>query len=241
MKARNVVLGALFVVAAAIASPAIAQTNLRIGLAEDPDNLDPTTAGSYVGRIVLASLCDKLFDIDEKLNIVPQLALSHATSEDGKTVTLKLRPNVKFHDGEPFDADAVKFTLDRHMTMPASFRKAELSQIDKVEVVDPLTVRLLLKAPFSPLIAQLTDRAGMMVSPKAVKEAGDKFVQKPVCAGPFKFTERLVQDRIVLDRFPDYWDKDRIHLDRITYFSIPDSTVRLANLRAGALDLIERI
>ena len=95
---------------------------------------------------------------------MPQLALSHETSEDGKTVTIKLRPGVKFHDGEPFDAEAVKFTLDRHMTMEASKRKAELSQIDKVEVVDPLTIRLSLKAPFSPLIAQLTDRAGMMVS-----------------------------------------------------------------------------
>src|SRR5205085_10391882 len=113
MKARNVVLGALFVVAMAAASPASAQTNLRIGLAEDPDNLDPTTAGSYVGRIVLAAMCDKLFDIDAQLNIVPQLALSHETSADGKTVTLKLRPNVKFHDGEPFNSEAVKFTLDR--------------------------------------------------------------------------------------------------------------------------------
>src|SRR5215210_5744935 len=209
MKARRVLLGVLL---AATLTPAAAQTHLRIGLAEDPDNLDPTTAGSYVGRIVLTSLCDKLFDIDGNLNIVPQLALSHETSEDGKTVTIKLRPNVKFQDGEPFDAEAVKFTLDRHMTMQGSFRKAELSQIDKVEIADPLTVRLLLKAPFSPLIAQLTDRAGMMVSPKGVKDAGDKFVQKPICAGPFKFTERVVQDRIVLDGFPDYWDKDRIHL-----------------------------
>jgi peptide/nickel transport system substrate-binding protein len=240
VKTRALLLGALFATSIAMSS-AFAQGHLRIGLAEDPDNLDPTTAGSYVGRIVLASMCDKLFDIDEKLNIVPQLALSHETSSDGKTVIIKLRPNVKFHDGEPFDAEAVKFTLDRHMTMQGSFRKAELSQIDKVEVVDPLTVRLLLKAPFSPLIAQLTDRAGMMVSPKAVKEAGDKFVQKPICAGPFKYSERVVQERIVLDRFADYWGKDRIHLDRITYFSIPDSTVRLANLRAGALDLTERV
>ena len=67
--------------------------------------LDPTLARTYVGRIVFASLCDKLFDIDEKLNIVPQLALSHETSADGKTVTIKLRPGVKFHDGEPLDAD----------------------------------------------------------------------------------------------------------------------------------------
>ena len=81
----------------------------------------------------------------------------------------------------------------------------------------------------------------MMVSPKAVKEAGDKFVAKPVCAGPFKFVERVAQEKIVLERFADYWDKDRIHIDRVTYFSIPDSTVRLANLRSGALDLMERL
>jgi peptide/nickel transport system substrate-binding protein len=239
VKAR-ILLGALFAAAVA-AFPAIAQTTLRIGLAEDPDNLDPTTAGSYVGRIVLAAMCDKLFDIDAQLNIVPQLALSHETSQDGKTVTIKLRPNVKFQDSEPFNAEAVKFTLERGLTKDDSKRKAELSQIAKVEVADPLTVRLLLKAPFSPLIAQLTDRAGMMVSPKAVKDAGDKFVNKPVCAGPFKYTERVVQDHITLDRFADYWDKDRIHVDRVIYRPMPDSTVRLANLRAGALDIIERV
>ncbi len=241
VKACTPFLGALFAVAVTAATPTFAQSNLRIGLAEDPDNLDPTTAGSYVGRIVLAAMCDKLFDIDGSLNIVPQLALSHATSEDGKTVTIKLRPNVKFQDGEPFDAEAVKFTLDRHMTAANSLRKADLSQVDKVEVVDPSTVRLQLKAPFSPLIAQLTDRAGMMVSPKAVKDAGDKFVAKPICAGPYRFVERVAQEKIVLDRFADYWDKDRIHIDRVTYFSIPDSTVRLANLRSGSLDLMERL
>src|SRR5215468_3611761 len=132
------------------AAPTLAQTTLRIGLAEDPDNLDPTTAGSYVGRIVLAGLCDKLFDIDEDLKVVPQLAISHETSADGKTVTIKLRPGVKFHDGEPFDADAVKFTLDRDMTMQGSFRKPELAAVDNVEVVDPLTIKLNLKQPFSP-------------------------------------------------------------------------------------------
>jgi peptide/nickel transport system substrate-binding protein len=241
VKACTPLLGALIAVAVTAVTPAFAQSSLRIGLAEDPDNLDPTTAGSYVGRIVLAAMCDKLFDIDGNLNIVPQLALSHETSEDGKTVTIKLRPNVKFHDGEPFDAEAVKFTLDRDMTMQGSLRKAELSQVDKVEVADPLTVRLLLKAPFSPLIAQLTDRAGMMVSPKAVKDAGDKFVAKPICAGPYRFVERVAQEKIVLERFADYWDKDRIHIDRVTYFSIPDSTVRLANLRSGSLDLMERL
>src|SRR6266704_5405086 len=95
---------------------AAAQSSLRIGLAEDPDILDPTLARTYVGRIVFASICDKLFDIDEKLAVVPQLALSHETSPDGKTVTIKLRPGVKFHDGEPLDAAAAKYSLDRHLT-----------------------------------------------------------------------------------------------------------------------------
>lgn len=218
-----------------------AQSTLRIGLAEDPDILDPTMARTYVGRIVFAAFCDKLFDIDDKLNIVPQLALSHETSPDGKAVTIKLRPGVKFHDGETFDAEAAKFSIERHITMPGSFRKPELASVDHVEVVDPLTIRLVLKAPYSPLIAQLTDRAGMMVSPKAAKEAGDKFGLRPVCAGPYKFAERVQQDRIVFEKFADYWNKDNIFIDKVVFLPIVDATVRLANLKSGGLDLIERV
>ena len=129
MKARTVWLGAAFAVA--IASSAAAQSNLRIGLAEDPDVFDPTVAGSYVGRIVLAAMCDKLFDIDAKLNIVPQLALAHETSQDGKTVTIKLRPGVKFHDGEPFDAEAAKFTLDRHMRNEVAYQAGAVSKFGR--------------------------------------------------------------------------------------------------------------
>ena len=220
---------------------AFAQTTLRIGLAEDPDILDPTMARTYVGRIVFAGLCDKLFDIDEKLNIVPQLALSHETSADGKEVTIKLRPNVKFHDGEPMDAEAAKFSLERHLNFPGSFRKPELAALDHVEVVDPLTIKLALKTPYSPLIAQLTDRSGMMVSPKAAKAEGDKFGLHPVCAGPYKFVERVQQDRIVLEKFSDYWNKDNVFIDKIVYLPIVDSTVRLANLKSGGLDLLERL
>jgi peptide/nickel transport system substrate-binding protein len=218
-----------------------AQTTLRIGLAEDPDILDPTLGRTYVGRIVFAAFCDKLFDIDEKLNIVPQLALSHETSADGKEVTIKLRPGVKFHDGEPFDAEAAKFSLDRHLTMPMSFRKPELAALDHVDVVDPLTIKLVLKTPYSPLVAQLTDRAGMMISPKAAREEGDKFGLHPVCAGPYKFVERVQQDRIVFEKFADYWNKDNVHIDRIVYLPLVDATVRLANLKSGGLDLIERL
>jgi peptide/nickel transport system substrate-binding protein len=218
-----------------------AQTTLRIGLAEDPDMLDPTLGRTYVGRIVFAAFCDKLFDIDEKLNIVPQLALSHETSADGKEMTIKLRPGVKFHDGEPFDAEAAKFSLDRHLTFPTSFRKPELATVDHVDVVDPLTIKLVLKTPYSPLIAQLTDRAGMMVSPKAAKAEGDKFGLHPVCAGPYKFVERVQQDRIVGEKFADYWNKDNVFIDKVVFLPIVDATVRLANLKSGGLDLIERV
>jgi peptide/nickel transport system substrate-binding protein len=223
------------------AGAAFAQTNLRIGLGDDPDALDPSLSRFYTTRIVFAALCDKLFDIDEKSNIVPQLALGSETSADGKTVTLKLRPGVKFHDGEPFNAEAAKYSLERHLNMKGSFRKPELSAVDSVEVTDPLTIKLNLKAPFSPLLAQLTDRAGMMVSPKAAEAAGDKFALKPVCAGPYKFVERIPQDRIVVEKFADYWNKDHVLIDKITYLPIVDSTVRLANLRSGGLDMMERV
>src|SRR3954453_1835293 len=225
---------ALFV---SLSAGALAQTTLRIGLAEDPDMLDPTLGRTYVGRIVFSAFCDKLFDIDEKVNIVPQLVLSHETSADGKEVTIKLRPNVKFHDGEPFDAEAAKFSIERHLTMQGSFRKPELATVDHVEAIDPLTIKLVLKVPFSPLIAQLTDRAGMMVSPKAAKAAGDKFGLQPVCAGPYKFVERVQQDRIVFEKFADYWNRDNVFIDRVVYLPIVDATVRLANLRSGGLDL----
>ena len=217
-----------------------AQT-LRIGLAEDPDVLDPTLARSFVGRVVFASLCDKLFDIDEKLQIVPQLATAYEWSADSKALTLKIRPGVTFHDGEKLDAAAVRYNIERHKTMAGSNRRGELAPVASVDVVDPMTVRLNLSAPFSPLLAQLADRAGMMVSPKAAQEAGDKFGAKPVCSGPFRFVERVAQDRIVVERNPNYWNKGEIHFDRIVYLPIVDATVRLANLKSGQLDFIERV
>ena len=217
-----------------------AQT-LRVGLAEDPDVLDPSLARSFVGRVVFTALCDKLFDIDEKLAIQPQLATAYEWSADSKTLTLKLRAGVTFHDGEKFDAAAVKFNIERHKTLPGSNRRGELAPVASVDVVDASTVKLNLSAPFSPLLAQLADRAGMMVLPKAAQAAGDKFGVKPVCSGPFKFVERVAQDRIVLERYPQYWNNAAIHFDKIVYTPIPDATVRLANLKSGQLDFIERV
>src|SRR5213075_678677 len=225
---------------ALVSSVAGAQT-LRIGLAEDPDILDPTLARTFVGRIVFAGLCDKLLDLDEKLNIVPQLATSYEWSADNKALTIKLRSGVTFHDGEKLDAQAVKFNLERHKNMQGSNRRGELAPVSSVDAVDATTVRINLSAPFAPLLAALTDRAGMMVSPKAAQAAGDKFGAHPVCSGPFKFVERVAQDRIVLERFPAYWNKGAIHFDKVTYLPIVDSTVRLANLKSGQLDFIERV
>jgi peptide/nickel transport system substrate-binding protein len=125
--------------------------------------------------------------------------------------------------------------------MAGSNRRGELAPLASVVVIDATTVRLNLSAPFSPLLAQLADRAGMFVSPKAAQAAGVKFGTKPVCAGPFKFVERVAQDRIVLERFANYWNKADVHFDRVVFLPIPDSTVRLANLRSGQLDFIERM
>jgi peptide/nickel transport system substrate-binding protein len=223
------------------ATPAHAQSVLRIGMNDDPDALDPTISRAYVGRLVFAALCDKLFDVTPDLKIVPQLATGYEWAGDNRSVVLRLRPGVKFHDGEPFNAEAVRFNIERHITTQGSFRKSEIGDIKSVDVVNDLTVRLNLGQPLVPLLAALTDRAGMMVSPKAAKELGDRFGTRPVCAGPFKFVERVAQGKIVLQRFADYWDKANVHLDRVEFVPITDSTARLASLRSGDLQMIERV
>jgi peptide/nickel transport system substrate-binding protein len=219
-------------------SKAFSAPLLRIGLQDDPDVLDPHRSRTYVGRIVYAALCDKLVDVTPTLEFRPRLALSWSWDESETMLTFELRPDVTFHDGEPFNAEAVKFNLDRARTLPDSHRKSELASIAEVEAVAPLTVRLKLKKRDATLMAQLSDRAGMMLSPKAA--AGPDFGAAPVCSGPYKFVERKQQDRIVLERFPAHWNNSAYHFDRLIYLPIPDATVRLANLRAGDLDVIER-
>src|SRR6058998_2405225 len=128
--------------ALALSIPAHAQKTLRIGLAEDPDVLDPSMARTFVGRIVFAGLCDKLFDLDEKLNIVPQLATGYEWSADNKALTVKLRSGVTFHDGEKLDAAAVKYNLERHKNMQGSNRRGELAVVTSVETPDSSTVKI---------------------------------------------------------------------------------------------------
>lgn len=220
---------------------AAAQGTLRIGLSADPNMLDPAQSGSVFERVVFSALCDKLIDLDPQLRFVPQLATEWRWGDDGRSLTLRLRAGVTFHDGTPMDAAAVKVNLDRYREARESRRKAEVKSIAAVEVVDPLTVRLVLSQPDAPLLAVLADRAGMMMSPRAIVALGERIHTNPVCAGPFRFVRRVTQEVVELERFPGYWDAGRIHLDRVEYRPIPDGTVRLLNLRAGQLDLIERV
>lgn len=222
------------------ALPALAQSpsTLRIGLQEDPDVLDPHKARTFVGRIVFMGLCDRLVDIDPELKIIPRLATEWSFSADGLTLTMKLRTDAKFHDGESFNAEAAKANLERAMTLPDSLRKSELASVATVEAPDPTTLVLKLKRPDATLLAQLTDRAGMMLSPKSL---GPDISAKPVCSGPYQFVERVQNDRIVLEKFKGHWEADKYQFDRIVYRAIPDTTVRLANLRAGELDMLERL
>lgn len=231
-------LGAL--VAFAVALPASA-AELRIGMQDDADTLDPAQSQTFAGRLVYASMCDKLVDISRDVEIVPQLATDWAYSDDGLKLVMNLREGVVFHDGTPFDAEAAAYNIERSMTLPESRRKSELASVEKVEATGPLQITITLKRPDASLLAQFSDRSGMMVSPQAAKEAGANLGLKPVCSGPFRFVERVQQDRIVLEKFPEHWNADNIHIDRVTFLPIPDSTVRLANLRSGDLDLVERM
>jgi len=235
------ILTALLAILALLPASAGAETVLRIGLNDDPDALDPTISRAYTGRLVFAALCDKLFDVTPELKIVPQLATGYEWGPDHKSIVIKLRPGVRFQDGEPFNAEAVKFNIERHQTTPGSFRKSEIAEIQSVEVVNDLTVRFHLSQPLVPLLAALTDRAGMMVSPKAAKASGDKFGTQPVCAGPYKFVQRVAQGKIVLEKVADYWDQKSFAIDRVEFVPITDSSSRLASLRSGDLQMIERV
>jgi peptide/nickel transport system substrate-binding protein len=238
MKLLTVLASATFLSLAALPAVAQAPSTLRIGLQEDPDMLDPHKARTFVGRIVFKGLCDKLLDITPDLKLVPRLATEWSFSADGLTLTMKLRTDAKFHDGDAFNAEAAKANLERARTLPDSLRKSELASVDSVEAPDASTLVLKLKRPDATLLAQLTDRAGMMLAPKSLSS---DVAAKPVCSGPYKFVERVQNDRIVLERFKEHWEAQNYHFDRVLYRSIPDTTVRLANLRAGELDMIERL
>jgi peptide/nickel transport system substrate-binding protein len=221
-------------------SMAMAET-LHVAIQEDPDTLDPATGGTYGGRQVFAALCDKLVDIDAGLTITPMLATSWEWNDGSTALTLHLRDGVKFHDGTPFDAEAVKFNIERAKTLDESRRKPELASVETITVVDPLTVTFNLSKPDVTVLVALTDRAGMMISPTAAEAEGENFSAAPVCSGPFQFAERSQREFVRLTKFPDYWNAANVFYDEILYTYIEDATIRLARLQAGDIDVAERI
>jgi peptide/nickel transport system substrate-binding protein len=215
---------------------------INISQFEDADTLDPTFAGTAGSREIFINMCEKLYDIDLEGALVPQLATAMPEiSEDGLTMTIPVREGVLFNDGTPFDAAAVAKSLDRHINAEGSRRAGELSSIAAIEAPDATTVVLTLKAPDSSLTAQLSDRAGMIMSPAQLDALGEDFGNDPVCVGPFEFSERVVGDHTTLERSEHYYDKDHVYLDRITYRLVTDETVRTANLRSGDLQIVDRV
>jgi peptide/nickel transport system substrate-binding protein len=215
---------------------------LVLALAEDPDALDPSFARTYVGRMVFANMCEKLYDVNADLEVVPQLAAELPEfSDEATTVTIPIREGITFNDGTPLDAEAVKTSLDRHREIEGSGRASELAPVTAVEVVDPMTIEITLAEPFAPLTATLADRAGIVMSPTKLEELGENFSEDPVCVGPFQFVERVSGNRIVLEKADEYYDADAVNLDRITFSIITEGPVRVANLRSGDVDMAERL
>jgi peptide/nickel transport system substrate-binding protein len=234
-----------FVVAVGCGGGGAPQSNtppntLYVALEDEPPELDPNLSEAYVDRQVMASLYDKLVDINEQGEIVPMLAESYDVSDDDLAYTFHLRKGIKFHDGTEFNAEAVKYNLDRYQEED-SVRSTEVEPIESVEVVDEYTVRVTLSEPFAPFLAVLTDRAGIIASPKAIEENNGRISKDPVGTGPFKFVERVRGDHITVEKNPDYWREGLPKIDKIVYRGITDENVQYQNLQSGELDLIDSI
>lgn len=214
----------------------------------DVDHLDPLHSRGLTEREVQYQIYDSLVAIDPSGRIVPSLARSWAFSDGGRLLTLELRTDVRFHDGTEFDAGSVKWNLDRYRSTKGSARTGELAPVTDVEVLGPATVRLKLKAPSPGLLPALVDRAGMMLSRKAVEAGGQDFTRKPLGAGsgPFKFVEAVKDDRVTLERNPEWWGKDKDgnklpYLDKVVVKPITNGDVRFTNVRTGAAHLTARM
>ena len=156
-------------------------------------------------------------------------------------MTLHLREGVSYQDGTPLDAASIAANFKRYKSAPYSIRKAEMAAISGSEVVDPHTIRVLLSRPYAPLLATLANRPGTPYSPKILDLPKEEIAAHPVCAGPFRFRERVAQDHITLERWPGYWNAAAIRLPGIVFRTVTDSTVRKTDLQAGALDIADHI
>jgi peptide/nickel transport system substrate-binding protein len=221
--------------------------SITFALENDPINFDPMMSNAFIDRNVHYQVYDSLVRVDSAGKIIPWLADKWDTSPDGKAVTFSLRKDVKYQDGSAFDAESVKWNIERYINTEGSFRKGELAPVANIEVVDPSTVRFNLKTAFAPFLSLLVDRAGMMVSRKAVEAGGQDFTRKAFKAGsgPFVLTEAVKDDHVTLEKNPDWWGKDQSgnrlpFLDKITIHPITDPTVRLTNVKTGNADIANR-
>jgi peptide/nickel transport system substrate-binding protein len=234
--------------AQAAAKPSTAGGTLTFVLENDVIDFDPMLSRAFVDRNAHYQIYDSLVRVDKTGKIIPWLAEKWDTSADGKQVTFSLRKDVKYHDGTAFDAESVKWNIDRYRTTDASARKGELAPVSSVEVLDPSTVRFNLSTPFSPLLSLLVDRAGMMVSRTAAEAAGQDFTRKAFKAGtgPFVLTEAVKDDHVTIERNPDWWGTDASGgklplLDKIIIRPITNSDVRLTNVKTGDAQLANNI
>lgn len=215
---------------------AAAQT-VTVGLFQDPPNLDPARSTATSEYVVLQQVFDTLLTFDDSGAVAPNLATAWSISDDGLVYTFTLREGVAFHDGTAFDADAVKYSIDRARTMSGGAFVEQLSNVTDVTVVDATTVAVTLGQPQGSFLTYMADRSSTPVSPSAAEAAGDAFGAAPVGTGPFRFVSRIQQDNITLERNDAYWGGPPA-VDGVVFRFFPDGAVRYANLRSGSVDLI---
>jgi peptide/nickel transport system substrate-binding protein len=220
---------------------------LNVGLVSDAVTLDPLQSSSLYDRQIMLNIYDTLVRVDQNNKIVPDLATSWAYTSPTQIV-FTLRTGVKFQDGTPFNADAVAFNINRILSTPTSPRASEIAPVKDVVVVDASHVRFDLKQPFSPLLAALSDRAGMMLSPTAVKKEGASLANAPIDAGtgPFMFSSWVKGSQLTLKRNPNYWQKDSQgvqlpYLSSIVYHPITNETVEYTNLQTGTINVSDTV
>jgi peptide/nickel transport system substrate-binding protein len=247
---RSSALARIFLVAgfavALSAMPASAQKaggNITVGLELDIPGFDPLKVGVYDAAALTASsaLFDTLTTLDANGKPQPKLALSWSHSEDFKTWTFKLRPGVKFHDGTPFNAEAYKANFDRQKDPANKCRCAfYIAAVKSVEAPDELTLVHNLNDPQVnyPALLSYANQNQAVHSPTAWKAKGDEYNRNPVGSGPYILKSWTAGDRMVLEKNPDYWDKDKVYFDRITLKPLPDAQSRFASLQSGEVDLI---
>ncbi len=232
--------GCSLVLAATGALAAPAKTSVVIGMSIEPAGLDPTAAAPVaIGQVTWQNIFEGLVRIDRDGKVQPQLAKSWAVSPDGLTYSFTLQTDVKFHDGEAFDAASAKFTLDRARGASSTNpQKQFFTVIDAIDAPDPATLVLHLKQPAGNLLYWLGWPASVMVAPKAADT--DKVI--PVGTGPFVLKQWLKGDRVELARNPAYWDKTRpVHIDTATFRFVGDAQAQAAGLRSGDLDAVPEL